>query len=212
VAVHARVVGVLQGYCVTVGADDIAQFLLGHPVLHIDSLQAAPWAAVPMCAWLAVHTVVCPQIAESHELSLQAVLLQRAELRMHRIAGDAAECARKTALLRDKLCTIDATIWTKQLPAAATILSGLRSQNPSESSLAGLLGLSEWSAIQALTNLFLDSLQPDTKGEQYAEDQSLFVLDGVADNTPEQWDGSEDLCDQVLLLSLNDMIVICCLQ
>lgn len=203
--VHAKVVGMLQRYCVSVDTDGVEQFLLGHPVMDIDSLKAAPWAAVPMCAWLAVRAAVQSpaQSLQHRALPLQAVLLQRAELQLHSVVADVSACARETAQMREKLCSTDTVAWITNLPAGSIIPSCLQTQKPAESSLAALLlEHPDWAEIQTLNRLYLASLQPDLHGaEQQADDQSLFVLDAEADSVVEQWDGSEEASDQVLLSS-----------
>lgn len=174
---HTKAVGTLQRYCVSVDAADVEQFLLGHPVLDIPLLKGTPWAAVPMCAWLAVHTAVQPP-ARCHALPLQALLLQKAALHLHSIAGDASQCALETALMRDKLCSSDAVAWIKSLPAGTALPSCLSTRNLAESNLAALLlDHSVWAEVQALNKLHLASLQQNQDAaEQQAHDSSLFVL------------------------------------
>lgn len=195
--IHAKVVGELQRFCVSVRTSDVEQFLLGHAVLDIESLEVAPWAAVPMCAWLAVRTAVRPPV-QCRALPLQVVLLHRAEMHMHSIAGDMAGCARETALIRDKPCSRDAVAWIKSLPAGTMLPACWSAHDPAESSLAALLlEHPAWPEVQALNKLYLGSLQQDPRAAaQQAHDQSLFVLDAAADTAVAEWNASKEASDQ----------------
>lgn len=198
--VHAQAVAAISCHAVSLDTDDAERFLLGHPVLRADSLGTAPWAAVPMCAWLAVRTVVRGSCTTKSAQSLQAVLLQRMEQQVLSIVGNVSECSREMALVRDTPCTREAVEWIRSLPPGGSTPVPLCGQLVEELTLASLLlDRLSWDEIQALNTQHLAAMNGSSlRDDQRADDQSLFVLDNTADPGVEEWEGSEDLSDQVL--------------